>query len=107
LSLKGGTVSRKRNQEQTQQFSRARDELFSHIHRCGVLQATGEHQIEWMDDTVGYLGERYPALGEEDLGELKEIGARFCRPVIQRTDEPADEASQGEDESAANEAAAA
>ena len=35
---------------------KARDELFSHIHRCGVLKALPEHQIEWMEDKVG----RYP-----------------------------------------------
>jgi hypothetical protein len=100
-------VSHKRNRLQDQQFGRARDELFSHIHRCGVLQASGEHQVEWMDDTIGYLGERYPELGAADLDELKQIGMRFCRPVIQNRDEAAEDSSEGEDEqTAANEAAA-
>jgi hypothetical protein len=63
-------------------FASARDELFSHIHRCGVLRATEEQRAEWMADTIEYLGERYPALTPEQLGELKVIGLRFCQPVI-------------------------
>lgn len=62
----------------------ARNELFSHINRCGVLQATEEQQTEWMKDTIEFLGERYPALKEKELKELSDIGMRFCRPVISR-----------------------
>jgi hypothetical protein len=72
----------KNNRFQTTDLDRARDELFSHVHRCGVLKATAEQQEEWMEDTVEYLGERYPDLSREDLGELRTIGVRFCRPVI-------------------------
>src|SRR5882724_6897313 len=46
-------------------FEQARDELFSHILRCGVLEATPEHQKEWFDDTMLYLAER--ARGRERL----------------------------------------
>jgi hypothetical protein len=60
----------------------ARNELFSHIHRCGVLSATEDQQVEWMKDTVEFLSERYPALKEKELKELEGIGLRFCRPVI-------------------------
>ena len=60
----------------------ARNELFSHIHRCGVLRADEEQQTVWMKDTVDFLGERYPALSEKELEELSGIGLRFCRPVI-------------------------
>lgn len=60
----------------------ARDELMSHIHRCGVLQAVPEQQAVWLEDTMGYMAERFPALSEEDLGELRTIGMRFCAPVI-------------------------
>ena len=49
---------------------RARDELFSHIHRCGVLKALPEHQVEWMDETIEYIAERYPELGRDALGHL-------------------------------------
>jgi len=46
-------------------FEQARDELFSHILRCGVLEATPEHQKEWFDDTMLYLAERYDGLDEQ------------------------------------------
>lgn len=63
-------------------MNRARDELFSHINRCGVLQAAAEDQEHWMDETIEYLGERYPDLTDIDLQELHEIGSRFCKPAI-------------------------
>ena len=61
---------------------RARDELFSHINRCGVLQANAEDQKQWMDETIEYIGERYPDLTDGDLKGLREIGIRFCKPAI-------------------------
>jgi hypothetical protein len=67
-------------------FEQARDELFSHILRCGVLQAAGEDQKEWFDDTMEYLAERYEELSPNDLAELRRLGERYCQPVIQRTD---------------------
>jgi hypothetical protein len=60
----------------------ARDDLMSHIMRCGVLKALPEHQLEWLEETVEYLGECYPGLGAPQLAELKAIGVRFCHPVI-------------------------
>jgi len=65
-------------------MDRARDELFSHINRCGVLQAAEDDQKHWMDETIEYLGERYPDLADADLGQLYEIGIRFCKPAIAR-----------------------
>ncbi len=61
---------------------RARDELFSHINRCGVLQAAPEDQKQWMDETIDYIAERYPDLADQDLDELHAIGIRFCKPAI-------------------------
>ena len=61
---------------------RARDELFSHINRCGVLQASPDDQKSWMDETIEYIGERYPDLGDADLHELHGVGMRFCKPAI-------------------------
>jgi hypothetical protein len=63
-------------------FDRARDELFSHIHRCEVIGATEEQQAEWMDDTIQYMAERYPDLDDRELKQLKDLGLRFCQPVI-------------------------
>lgn len=79
----------------------ARNELFSHIHRCGVLGATEEQQVEWMKDTVEFLSERYPSLKEKELKELEGIGLRFCRPVIVNAP-AADAAAEGSDEAEAD-----
>jgi len=37
-----------------------------------------------MDETIEYIGERYPDLADADLGQLYEIGIRFCKPAIAR-----------------------
>jgi hypothetical protein len=66
-------------------FEQARDELFSHILRCGVLEATPEHQKEWFDDTLLYLADRYAELDEPQLTELRLLGERYCRPVVGRS----------------------
>ncbi|HET6231109.1 MAG TPA: hypothetical protein VFE05_13630 [Longimicrobiaceae bacterium] len=78
------TKERKPQQQQPRatEMDDARNELFSHVHRCGVLRATQEQQVEWMDDTVEFIGERYPSLSKDQLDELKAIGLRFCSPVI-------------------------
>jgi hypothetical protein len=68
----------------TTTFDQARDELFSHILRCGVLEALPEHQKEWFDDTMQYIVERYEDLGEEQVAELRVLGERFCQPVVSR-----------------------
>ena len=65
-------------------FEQARDELFSHILRCGVLEATPEHQKEWFDDTLLYLADRNADLTEDDLAQLRTLGERYCRPVVGR-----------------------
>jgi len=56
--------------------------LLSHINRCGVLDASDDHKREWMDDTLEYLSERYPALSAADIQQLRDMGLRFCQPVI-------------------------
>jgi hypothetical protein len=66
----------------TTDFDVARDELFSQIHRCGVMTASEDQRNEWLDDTITYFGERYSTLSEEQVTELKAIGARFCQPAI-------------------------
>lgn len=63
-------------------MDRARDELFSHINRCGVLEASSEDQQSWMEETIDYLAERYPDLSDPDLDDLHAIGLRFCEPVL-------------------------
>jgi hypothetical protein len=65
-------------------FEQARDELFSHILRCGVLEASDEHKKDWFDDTMDYLAERYDALTDEELDQLRVLGERYCQPVQPR-----------------------
>ena len=65
-------------------FEQARDELFSHILRCGVLEASVEHQKEWFDDTMLYLADRYEDLTEAEVSQLRLLGERYCRPVVAR-----------------------
>lgn len=81
---------------ETTVFDRARDELFSHIQRCGVLEADDEHRAEWLKDTTDYLRERYPELNREQLDELSEIGDRYCSPVIEHGDSEEDEDAAAE-----------
>jgi len=73
-------LSRGRQKQTT--LDLARDELFSHIQRCGVLDAEDTERQEWMSDTVEYLRERYPALSDDETGELQAIGHRYCQPAI-------------------------
>ena len=78
-------------------FAQARDELFSHINRCGVLSATDDDRTAWMNETIDYIGERYPDLVDPDLRELHAVGIRFCQPAINNVpaavvSEPATEA---------------
>ena len=69
-------------------LDQARDELFSHILRCGVLEAAAEHQKDWFDDTMDYIGERFEDLTDEELAGLRRLGETYCRPVIQRPGVP-------------------
>lgn len=66
----------------TELMAQARNELFSHINRCGVLDASPEDQEEWMNETIQYFAERFPDLGQDSLDELQQIGIRYCRPAI-------------------------
>lgn len=78
----------KRSPAAAPSFDQARDELFSHILRCGVIDALPEHQKDWFDDTMQYLADRYSDLSEEELSKLRALGERYCQPVQRRT-EPA------------------
>ncbi|MDQ2670910.1 MAG: hypothetical protein M3Y31_09780 [Gemmatimonadota bacterium] len=73
-------------------FTQARDELFSHILRCGVIEALPEHQKDWFDDTMQYIQDRYTDLEAEEIAQLRVLGERYCQPV-QRNPEVAGSAS--------------
>ena len=67
-------------------FEEARDELFQHIMRCGVVGSDPEHQEEWFNDTMGYMTDRYPELSPEQVTELRKLGTRFAQPPKKRDD---------------------
>ena len=73
---------RERPERQESLADRARNELFSAIRQCGVIDAAEDEQTEWMDDTIRFLAERYPELTPTELEQLKLTGLRFCQPVI-------------------------
>ena len=67
-------------------FEEARDELFQHIMRCGVVGSNSEDQTEWFHETMAYMTERYPELSPEQIGELQQLGQRFAQPPKKRDD---------------------
>jgi len=62
-------------------FEDARDEMFQHIMKCGVIGATPEDQKEWFDATMSYLADRYHELTPKQIGELRVLGERFSQPA--------------------------
>jgi hypothetical protein len=76
-------MNKKKNRSTTEalSFAQARDELFSHILRCGVIDALPEHQKDWFDDTMGYIADRYEDLTDPELAQLRALGERYCQPV--------------------------
>ena len=75
------STKKSRSSSEAISFAQARDELFSHILRCGVIDALPEHQKDWFDDTMGYLTDRYEDLSDEHVAELRTLGERYCQPV--------------------------
>jgi hypothetical protein len=67
-------------------FEEARDELFQHIMRCGVVGSAPEDQFEWFQDTMQYMIERFPELSKEQIEELRQLGERFAQPPKKRDD---------------------
>ena len=63
-------------------LTKARDELMSHIVRCDVLDAQREHRLEWLDDTLDYMADKYPQLTDLKLAQLELIGRQYLKPVI-------------------------
>lgn len=84
---------RRREVAEPSPFEQARDEMFQHIMRCGVIGAAPEHQSEWFQETMSYLAERYPELAEGEVTELRTLGERFVQPPKQQADEGADESA--------------
>ena len=67
-------------------FEEARDELFQHIMRCGVVGSDPAHLEDWFNETMAYMTERYPELSTEQIEELRKLGLRFAQPPKKRDD---------------------
>jgi hypothetical protein len=67
-------------------FEEARDELFQHIMRCGVVGSAPEDQNVWFTETMAYMADRYPELGSGQIDELRKLGERFSQPPKKRDD---------------------
>ena len=65
----------------TTPFEDARDELFQQIMRCGVVGSEPEDQLDWFDNTMDYLAERYHELAPSEVDELRVLGERFAQPL--------------------------
>lgn len=62
-------------------FEEARDEMFQHVMKCGVIGAHPDDQKEWFDATMAYLTERYHELSPKQTAELRVLGERFSQPA--------------------------
>lgn len=62
-------------------FEEARDEMFQHIMKSGVIGSQPDDQKEWFDGAMSYLAERYHELSPRQIGELRVLGERFSQPA--------------------------
>jgi hypothetical protein len=81
-------IRRRKESVQPTPFEQARDEMFQHVMRCGVVGADAQHQTEWFNDTMSYLADRYHELAPADIAELRAMGERFVQPPKASTAEP-------------------
>ena len=86
-------IRRRKESVQPTPFEQARDEMFQHVMRCGVVGADAQHQTEWFDETMNYLADRYHELAPADLAELRAMGERFVQPPKASSPEPESAAS--------------
>jgi len=78
------------SKHKTTLLDRARDELFSHVVRCDVLQAHMDDRMDWLADTMDFMAHRYPQLTELQLAQLEVLGKRFIKPAIPHGSESTD-----------------
>lgn len=85
-------------------FDQARDEMFQHVMRCGVIGSALEHQAEWFDETMAFLAERYHELSKKQIADLRVLGERFAAPTVKQAaaaaalppSDDSDDATEGE-----------
>lgn len=81
-------IRRRKESAQPTPFEQARDEMFQHVMRCGVVGADSAHQAEWFNDTMSYLADRYHELTPAEIAELRAMGERFVQPPKASQPEP-------------------
>jgi len=70
-----------------------------------------EDRLEWMEETMDYMADRYPDLTELELGQLDVVCRRFVKPAIphgahahagnrERWEAPSDEADMPTEDAA-------
>jgi hypothetical protein len=84
-------------------FDQARDEMFQHVMRCGVIGSEPEHQKEWFDETMQYLAERYHELSKKEVSDLRVLGERFAAPTRKPEGTPAPDLTSESDDAAEGE----
>jgi len=71
-------------------FLEAQEELISHLLRSSVTEVAPEKQMEWLEDTISYIGDRYPRLSGAALRRLHALAdgylaAGTLRGPVRRT----------------------
>jgi hypothetical protein len=57
----------------TRLFAEAQEELISHLLRSNVTEVAPALQRVWLNDTITYLGDRYPRLSGTALRRLRAL----------------------------------
>jgi hypothetical protein len=58
-------------------FAEAQEELISHLLRSNVTDLDTGTQHVWLDDTIAYLGDRYPGLGGTAVRRLRALAEGY------------------------------
>ena len=58
-------------------FAEAQEELISHLLRSNVTDLAAGLQQVWLDDTIAYLGDRYPRLGGTAQRRLRALAEGY------------------------------
>jgi hypothetical protein len=61
----------------TRLFAEAQEELISHLLRSNVTEVGPAQQRDWLEDTIGYLGDRYPKLSRAALRRLRALAEGY------------------------------
>ena len=63
-------------------FAEAQEELISHLLRSNVTEVAPAMQRAWLEDTIAYLGDRYPNLSGAALRRLRALADGYLADGI-------------------------